>query len=84
MVRMSMVVMAVAVMMVCLSSHINDSCRICQHWRILILNELCDAFTDDPKEQNEPDDYEYFHFLFPLIYSSDNSFKPKVTGTLET
>ena len=61
-----MVVMTVAVMMVCLSSHINDSCRTCQHWRILILNELGDAFTDDPEEQNEPDDYEYFHSLFSL------------------
>ena len=54
--------MTVVMMMVmCLSSHIDYRCRHCQHRRILILNELCDSFTDDPEEQNEPYNYEYLH-----------------------
>ena len=68
-VRMSMVVVSVAMMVMRLSSHINDGCRPRQHRRILIFYELCDAFTDDPEEQNEPDDYKYLHSLFPFLKS---------------
>ena len=52
---MSMVVMAVTMMMVSLSSHINDSCRHSQNRRILIFDELVDILCNNIKEQYKPD-----------------------------
>ena len=59
---MSMVVMAVTMMMVSLSSHINDSCRHSQNRRILVLNELSKILSNKPEEQNKPNDNKDLHF----------------------
>ena len=56
MVGMTMMMVAVTVMMVGLSSHIYDRCGYRQHRRIFILNELTDILRDDIEEHYEPND----------------------------
>ena len=65
-VGMGMVMVAARMVMVGLSSHINDGRRPCQHRRILILNELTDVLRDDIEEHYEPNDQEYLHSLISL------------------
>ena len=46
----------VMMMVVCLSSHIDYSCRYCQNGRIFILDELTNTSDDELEEQGKPDD----------------------------
>ena len=54
MVGMTVMMVAIAVMVVGLSSHIYNRCRHCQHRRILIFNELTDILCNNPEEQDNP------------------------------
>lgn len=66
MVGMAMMVVPVAVMVVCLSSHIYDGRGNRQYGRILILNELADILCDDIEEQDKPNNNEYLQILFSV------------------
>ena len=59
-------VVAIAVMVVCSSSLVNDCSRYSQHRGVLILDELTDVFRNDKEKENKPNDNEYLHF--PISY----------------
>ena len=58
-----MMVSMIMMMVVGLSSHINDGRRYRQHRRILILNELSNTLDDEIKKQGKPNNHEDLHFL---------------------
>ena len=59
-------VVTVAMMVVCLSSLVNDCSRYSQHRGVLVFNELTDVFRNDKEKENKPNDNEYLHF--PISY----------------
>ena len=57
-------VVTVAMMVVCLSSLVNDCSRYSQHRGVLVFNELTDVFRNDKEKEYKPNDNEYLHFPF--------------------
>ena len=64
---MTVMMVPVAVMVVCLSSHVHNRSGYSQHRRVLVLNELADILCNDIDKKNKPNDNEYLHFRPPVF-----------------
>lgn len=67
MVSVAVMMVITRMMVMGLSSHINDDSRYSQDRRIFVLDKLTDILCDDEEEQDKPDNNKYLHFNAPLL-----------------